>query len=107
MSISTATSHLASPRRMQPHHMVGALLLALGLIAVVVAIAISTSSTTSSQPPSARPATINPTPSQPTGAPVPSVPGATFRDPATHALLAVGSQAAPQADSSVGHRMNP
>ena len=93
MSISSATDHLVSTRRVQPRHMVGALLLAVGLIAVVVAIAISSAASSVSRP-SAGPATITATPSQPTvqptGAPLSSVPGQTFRDPATHALLPVG-----------------
>jgi hypothetical protein len=100
MSISTATDRLAFPRRVQPRHLVGGLLLAIGLIAVVVAIAISSTATSTSQ--TARLATNHPTQSQPvaqpTSAPAPSVPSGTFRDPVTHALLAVGNPPVPQAD---------
>jgi hypothetical protein len=107
MYISSAADRLAPPRRVQPRHMVGVLLLAIGLIAIVVAIAIS-SNTSGTGRVSARPATINATSPHPlavpTGATVSSVPGGTFRDPVTHALLAVGIPAAPQAEPGPGHR---
>lgn len=106
MSISPATDRLASPRRGQHRNMVGVLLLAVGLIAIVVAIAIS-STTSGTGRVSARPAAINATRSRPaarpTGATVSGVHGGTFRDPATHALLAIGSPAAPQAEPGPGH----
>jgi hypothetical protein len=103
MSVSTVAHRLTSPNRMQASHMVGVLLLAIGMVAVVVAIA--TSSTTSSAGKlSARPAAINATPSPSAGGATPSVPGGTFRDPVTHALLAAGSPAAPQAEPGLGHR---
>jgi hypothetical protein len=108
MSISSATDRVvASSRRVQPGHMVGVLLLAIGLIAIVVAIAIS-STTSGTGRVSAGPATINAPQShpaaQPTSATVPNVPRGTFRDPVTHALLAVGAPAAPQAEPGLGHR---
>ena len=107
MSISSATARLASPRRLQPRHMVGALLLALGLIAIIVAFEIS--STTSSPirtgaRPAARDATQSRPSAQPTGVSAVSVPAGTFRDPVTHALLAVGTSAARRAASGLGHR---
>ena len=107
MSISTTTDRLAPPRRVQPRHLVGALLLAIGLIAAVAAIAISTTTTNASHP-GARPATTTVTqphpPAQPTGAPVSSASGATFRDPITHALITTGTPPAPQAEPGPGHR---
>jgi hypothetical protein len=107
MFISSATDRLAYPRPVQPRHIVGALLTAVGLIAVVVVIAISSTTSTSGRL-SARPGTIAaPQPqsvAQPTGAPVSSVPAGTFRDPVTHALLSVGTPPAPQAQPGLGHR---
>jgi hypothetical protein len=106
MSISKAADRPSAPRRVQRRHLVGALLLAIGLIALVVTIATS-STTTSTSRVNAHPFTINATQSptaQPTSAPVPSVPGGTFRDPVTHGLLAVDTPAAPQADPGPGHR---
>ena len=80
MSISSATDRLASRPRVQPRHIVGPLLLAIGLIAVAVAIAISSTNSTVGRL-SARPGTINATQSQPArqsaAAPVSSVPGGT------------------------------
>lgn len=107
MSISTATDRLVSPRRVRPRHLVGALLLGMGLIAVIVAIAIS-STTSSAHRVSARQATTSVTQShpaaQPTSAPVSSVSGGTFRDPVTHALLPVGTPTVPEATPGPGHR---
>jgi hypothetical protein len=107
MSISTATDRLASPRRVQPRRMLGAVLLGISLIAVLVAIAIS-STTSSAGRVSARPGTINARQShpaaQPTGDPVSSVPRGTFRDPVTRALLPVGTPTASQAEPGLGHR---
>ena len=107
MSISSATDRLASPRRLQPRHIVGALLLAIALIAVAVAIAITSTTSTAGRP-SARPGTINATQShpaaEPTGVSDTNLAGGAFRDPVTHALLAVGTPAAPQAQPGPGHR---
>jgi hypothetical protein len=64
MSIASATDRLASPRRVQPGHIVGVLLLAIGLIAVAGAIAISSTISTAGRL-SARPSTIHATPSEP------------------------------------------
>jgi hypothetical protein len=101
MSISTATDRPASPRRVQPPHVVGALLLAIGLIAVVVAIAIS-STTSSAGRVSARPDTINTTRSHPTPEPTSvsdtNLAGGPSRAPATHAPFPVGTPPAPQAE---------
>jgi hypothetical protein len=99
MSISSTTDRLPSPRRMQPRHMVGALLLAIGLIAVVVAIAISSTTSTVSRP-NAHPATINAT--QPTDGLDSSVPSGTFRDRVTHAVLPAGTATAPQRETGHG-----
>ena len=105
MSISSATARLASPRRLQPRHMVGALLLALGLIAIIVAFEISSySPIRTGARPAARDATQSRPSAQPTGVSAVSVPAGTFRDPVTQALLAVGTSAAPRAASGLGHR---
>ena len=107
MSITSATDRLASPRRVQPRHIVGALLLAIGLIAVAVTIAISSTTSTAGRL-SALPGTINATQSHPaaqsTGAPASTQPAGAFRDPVTHALLTVGTPPAPQAQPGPGHR---
>ena len=107
MFICSATDRLASRPRVQPRHIVGPLLLAIGLITVAVAIAISSTNSTVGRL-SARPGTINATQSQPArqaaAAPVTSVPGGTFRDPVIHALVAVGAPAAPQEEPGLGHR---
>ncbi len=64
MSTSSPTDRLASPRRVQPHRMVGVLLPAIGLIALVVAIATSSTTSTAGRL-SARPGTIPPPPTHP------------------------------------------
>jgi hypothetical protein len=90
----------------QPRHLVGALLLAFGVIAIVVAISIS-STTSSAGGMSARPATINARShpaAEPTGVSDTNLAGGPLRDPATHALLAAGTRAAPQAEPGLGHR---
>lgn len=66
MSISSATDRLATPPRVEPRHIVGPLLLAIDLIAVAVAIAISSTTSTVGRL-SARPGTINATQSRPAG----------------------------------------
>lgn len=104
MSISTATAErFASPRRVRPRHVVGVVLAVIGLVAVVVAIATSSTTSTagrvSSRAPVQSPALV-----QATGTPDSSVPGGTYRDPATHALLTVGTPAAPHAEPGPGHR---
>jgi hypothetical protein len=110
MSISTATDRLSSSRRLQARHVVDALLLAIGLIVSVAAIAIAGATSNASRQ-IASSATINQTQShpaaQPTRAPVSGAPGATFRDPATHELLNVHTPTAQQADFSLGHRVGP
>jgi hypothetical protein len=107
MSVSTATDRLPSSRRVPPRHMVGALLLASGIIAVLVLI-LNSSTTSRTVHMSARPAVISATHSHPaaqaTSAPVSSVADTTFRDPVTHALLAAGTPATPQAEPGLGHR---
>ena len=105
MSITTATDRLSTPQRVTPRHLISALLLALGLIAVVVAIALSTSSSSTGI---AHPARFN----QPTVNPSTNTPKATFRDPATHQLLTISPSGvdtppAQPADSTIGHRNNP
>jgi hypothetical protein len=86
---------------------VDALLLAIGLIVSVAAIAIA-GTTSNAGRQTARQAAINTTQSypaaQPTRAPVWGAPGATFRDPATHELLAVHTPTAQRADFGLGHR---
>jgi len=108
MSISTVTTdRLAPPRRVQPRHMVGALLMAIGLVAVVVAIATSSITSTAGRV-TGRAARINTTKPQPvvqpTGVSDSSVPGGAFRDPVSHRLLTVGSPATPAAEPGLGHR---
>ena len=106
MSITTATDRLSSPQRVQPRHLVGALLLALGLIAVLVTIAISSITTTTHSRVNAHQATINATQSHPVTQPADTldsnVPSGTFRDPTTHALLPVAPPAAPQRETDHG-----
>jgi hypothetical protein len=110
MSISTSADHRSSPRRVQPRHVVDALLFAVGLIVSVAAIAIAGTTSNASRQ-IASPATINQTQSYPTAqprrAPVSGAPGATFRDPATHKLLTVHTPTARRADSGLGHRTGP
>ena len=109
MSITTATERLSPPQRVTPRHRLSALLLAVGLIAVVVAIAITTSTaSTGAVRPYAHPARFNP----PTVNAVTNTPSTTFRDPATHQVLnispsGVDTPPAPPADSTPGHRNNP
>jgi hypothetical protein len=107
MSISAATDRLSSSRCVQPRHIVDALLMAIGLIAAVAAIAIA-GTTSNAGRQTARQAAMNPTQSypaaQPTRARVSSAPGATFRDPATHELLTVHTPTAQRADFGLGHR---
>lgn len=106
MSISSATDRLASPRRVQPRHIAGALLLAVGLIAVAVTIAISSTTSTAGRL-SARPATISARwhPAvEPTGVSDTNLAGGTFRDPVTHAPHTAGIPPAPQAEPGPGHR---
>ena len=107
MSTSSPTDRLASPRRVQPRRMVTGLLLAVGLLTLAVVIA-SSSTTSIAGRMSARPTTINTPPrrsvTQPMADPMSPASGGTFRDPVTHALLAVGSTAAPQAAPGLGHR---
>ncbi|MBV8997809.1 MAG: hypothetical protein JO304_02050 [Solirubrobacterales bacterium] len=105
MSISSATDRLPSTRRVQPRHMVGALLLAVGLLAVLLTITISSTTTTASRP-TAHPAAINATPSHPVTQPTDTldsnVPSGTFRDPVTHALFPVNTPPAPQRETGHG-----
>ncbi len=106
MSIASATNHLASPRRVQPRHIVGALLLAVGLIAVAVTIALSSATSTAGRL-SARPATISARSHpavEPTGVSDTNLAGGTFRDPVTHGPLTAGIPPAPQAEPGPGHR---
>jgi len=109
MSISSAPRRLASARFAQPRHVVGAVLLVIGLIVVVIAIANSATTTPSAASRfSARPRPISLTqstsPAAATGAPVSSVPHGTFRDPVTHALLPADAPVAPQSEPGLGHR---
>ena len=106
MSIASATNHLASPRRVQARHIVGALLLAVGLIAVAVTIALSSATSTAGRL-SARPATISARSHpavEPTGVSDTNLAGGTFRDPVTHGPLTAGIPPAPQAEPGPGHR---
>ena len=92
MPIASTTNHLAPPRRAHPRHIVGALLLAIGLTAVAITITITSTTSTASRL-TARPATINPRSHptvEPTGVSDTNLAGGTFHDPVTHAPLAAG-----------------
>ena len=102
MSITSATDRLASTRRAPSRPMVGALLLVVGLIAVVVAIAVSGTASTDGRLSAGPPRIDAPALTGLIGAPDLSVPGGTFRDPSSHALLAVGTSAVPQRASGHG-----
>lgn len=107
MSISSAPDRLSSPRRVQPRHLVGGLILAIGLIAVVVTIAIS-STATRTNPQTVHPATISAAQShsatRPMPAPVSSLPTGTSRYRVTGPLVAVGIPDRPVAAPGLGHR---
>ena len=106
MSISSATDRLSTPGRVQPLHLAAALL-AIGLITLVVAIVISSTTSTDGRL-SAGPRALDAPRSHAMtgliGAPDLRVPSGTFRDPASQALLAAGTRAAPQAEPGLGHR---
>ena len=107
MSISSATDGLASPWRVQARDVVGALLLAIGVVVVVIAIAVSSTTSTDGRL-SARPRPIEALQSHAmtglVGAPELSVPSGTFRDPVTHA---VATTARPAGSGGLGHREAP
>ena len=107
MSISSATDRRSSLRRVQPRHLVGGLLLAIGLIAVLVTIAISSTATTAGRQ-SAQPAPLSATQShpatQPMPAPVSDVPTGTSRYQVTGPLVALGTPDRSAGARGLGHR---